>query len=910
MRRCEYLENELKSLGFVESFQKYRMCDPRWSPEKSVLHHMEGGDARVSQSGVNLLVRYLRQIGVRGGKMEFSEVMKSLDCTTAGGFGTSTTVKHKSGLVLNLDDVDMDDYEEWYKKLPERVKVDDLPPEMIVFMFITFLKIKEEVSKSTKIDIGDYRTFFCTPFVQLVLSKMSEEVFNQSLTKCGFLFKGEDMRSSIRELYATAKKEQALQSDATLLDRSIFRGLLSQVQDIRKTFGSTMSKGMRFAILNPVVAYVDEIGVVWLVKFQRPQVSGRDSTTEDDFLVLALVLCELFVNLDIPCGDFYLVGVGDDMTAYVSPRFRDKVTVALIIEHFARFNITQKCWQVLTMQDFKFLGAGIVESVDGPQPVWDLERSVVRLAYRDRKEKTFTYLQRVLGVYAYNVYHPKVHLLIAHFQKCFERWSKFLSASEMATLRRIVDEIPGFYWRPQCRATAKGGPNSNIMAMSVKRSAGIPSERVALKTLKNCSSTLEGAQWLEQSLDPFHDRELPHVGMPDSEKGLSVIKTITKRFSVGNGNTGGNTWDAQLMICRELQSASGFASSVQPNFPDETLTNQPAPFIDVSGATLGRDGGGVTVHTGASAADLRMGLSYGAFYAVVPFGNVLSNSAQPMITKNGYRVVGGGVEIHDTTPELYRSGFITISDLPNQNDSIDCVAIGVSPSAAPYDEGVDVVYDERVEPNMFANLAAAQNQPNTVEWRMSEGAYIPFRLDVDKGVHYAKHEGFVYWNSSDVDGKCFVAADSKFDGGWGTRATWSLPSNIQPLTAYLTGLDPHVTFDVIVKWIIEEFPNPGDGSLMPLSRPSIAQDNEALQAYKRIVSELPLGVPVSENGFGDFFRGVLRVAKSIASPIYEAVKPALMAHPIGRAVVAGVEGTKAAAKSMKRSTAAAKGKKK
>jgi hypothetical protein len=73
--------------------------------------------------------------------------------------------------------------------------------------------------------------------------------------------------------------------------------------------------------------------------------------------------------------------------------------------------------------------------------------------------------------------------------------------------------------------------------------------------------------------------------------------------------------------------------------------------------------------------------------------------------------------------------------------------------------------------------------------------------------------------------------------------------------AYFTGLPANTVLKINYNIWIERFPSEADRDLCVLAKPSADFDPVALEAYARILQVMPIGVPVAENGFGDWFAG-------------------------------------------------------
>jgi len=73
----------------------------------------------------------------------------------------------------------------------------------------------------------------------------------------------------------------------------------------------------------------------------------------------------------------------------------------------------------------------------------------------------------------------------------------------------------------------------------------------------------------------------------------------------------------------------------------------------------------------------------------------------------------------------------------------------------------------------------------------------------------------------------------------------------------ITGLQPQATLQVTVKYFVERIPTIAQPDLLVLTRPPSPYDGLALEIYSRVMTHLPVGVPVSENPLGEWFNDIM-----------------------------------------------------
>jgi hypothetical protein len=458
---------KLVELGFGASFDTYALCNPRWTPKYSILDHTQESITYVP--GVQqerFVVRYLQSLGVRpqhAENIDFHTLLKDMNWSTSAGFGFTQKYQHKHHMIPSLMVNPFHGYKEWYSTLPDGEFT--LDPTTLNPNWIIDVKVKEEISKRTKIEKQDYRTFFCVPVEGIVEGKLQQEACNRLLTSRGFMFKGEENRSEMTWLWKRlisniADGAVVYQFDASKLDRTLPRSVISSCFTVRDLLGFKTEEDYKFFSLHPVVHYIVD-GESRFVKLKRPQVSGRDSTTEDDLLALFLIMAKPLIAAGYEPKDIYITGVGDDVTLVLK---EDRgVTCDDFIECFAEAGVTMKCWQVREPKDFDFLGASIRVCTDGvPRPYWNIGKITCKLAYSPKRETAFEYLLRVLSACSYVYYHPEFIKLEEYYQWSYEGLKNKLTVSEVDTLEELYHDIGNYYVRLQ------GGSNLNEMGKGKK----------------------------------------------------------------------------------------------------------------------------------------------------------------------------------------------------------------------------------------------------------------------------------------------------------------------------------------------------------------------------------------------------------------------------------------------------------
>lgn len=345
--------------------------------------------------------------------------------------------------------------------------------------------------------------------------------------------------------------------------------------------------------------------------------------------------------------------------------------------------------------------------------------------------------------------------------------------------------------------------------------------------------TPEGLVWLFQSLDGFHDTELPATGLPDGQNSRSLVQTIRRQMIVTApvGLAAGAKFDARIDITPLTQCYTTTA-------PQDCLV----AALVVSGAMPAGTPGtqqffpGVTVHTLPSVDPFISNL--GSHFSLNNVALPLSNAPR--------RIVSVAFEAVNTTPALYRGGTVMAYRTPTA--MVEGVAsAGIAPFAP--------VANLTVAMGLPITFADITKDPRTLTWGAEEGAYVngafydvqnmPFP-QFDNKIAVLATRGVNY--NGDV---CFARAVQ----GGGTY-----DYRLQPIHyggAWFSGLDANTTLQVTVKYTVEDLLNVQEANF-PLTRLTPPADPVALEIYSRAVAALPVGCRVSENPLGEWFNEVMQ----------------------------------------------------
>lgn len=361
-------------------------------------------------------------------------------------------------------------------------------------------------------------------------------------------------------------------------------------------------------------------------------------------------------------------------------------------------------------------------------------------------------------------------------------------------------------------------------------------DRIIDSLCQSMRITPDGKRWLKLALDPFPDETRTCGGYPDIISSKSNIVPYKLTTTV-TGAAFATPWDCNILF-------GGFTDST----PLRSTTKVNNRFSAVGQGATAYDIGGVQIRSALTGTSLTL-------------PTVSSNLFANLPTDRPWRVLSGGIEVYNETEPLYRSGKVVCWRQPTTQDDkftagiLDAAATSVSPVTA---------CTTTTAPE---NLSNAQNLPDSTNWSAEEGAYIVFAMAGTTNTPNVYPEGVTIapapWYHDiavPVDYFPVINGASPNQTLGGAYNNCSVPFNSCGM--YFADLSIQTKLDIVWHLVVEIFPPPTDRLLSALATPSAELDYNAFTLYSRALRNLPVGVPVRDNGLGTFF---LEAAKSIAS---------------------------------------------
>jgi len=365
-------------------------------------------------------------------------------------------------------------------------------------------------------------------------------------------------------------------------------------------------------------------------------------------------------------------------------------------------------------------------------------------------------------------------------------------------------------------------------------------------SLKQRNITQEGQEWLTLALDPFHDFKVPIAGYPDMDGSNTVVSHYD--FYQDVSSVGGVAWDAHVIFNPYIFSRALAGMTLNVGATLGTQAALTTPF------TLNA----VSVLTAAAGADLWPTSLVWAPAGFVETAGIVGTTA----IYGQCRIIGGAIEIVNTTPAMYNGGSITAYRVPSHR-----IETNIKMTDATAGNLVDGTCLGIYDMDYPENAAKAAKLYGTESWKAEEGVYMPLAFNSHETAlsHWANE--VVTWGIPSSEGGFTVC--TKVTGGAATTTPGPAAikkTNLCACGAFLTGLNANATFRVKLRLYVEKCPSVNEAELAVLASPSAPFDVKALEAYSMILRKLPIACKQGDNANGDWFKNILKTIDGLARP--------------------------------------------
>jgi hypothetical protein len=379
--------------------------------------------------------------------------------------------------------------------------------------------------------------------------------------------------------------------------------------------------------------------------------------------------------------------------------------------------------------------------------------------------------------------------------------------------------------------------------------------------------TKDGAEWLLMATDPFHDYKLQLAGYPDMDGALSTVQMYTDTVTITkpSGTTG--EWDCCV-----------------GNYPLVTVVDTTNGYWrnDLCAGTTGwyqdtiETGTGnawqvkpITVTAGDSGTELN------PVDETSTFGNIEFSGCQTCsqgLRTVKARIIAQGIEVHNVTPELYKSGSVIVGMIPQDISKNYRKVYNNTGPASGYRPTADFL-------SLPSTSEDAIRVVNSSQWEASRGAYLPVSLStMNNDPENASSSDLVLRATAVQTGtpcSSMVAKPVASGNEYFASDMINQLAHTNSHYAFFSGLSAESVLTITTRSFVEFFPGT-NSTITPMCSPSSGFDIRALVLYSYMLREMPAGVPVDENPAGEYFRKIAHIALKViqyASPALALLGP-------------------------------------
>ncbi len=386
-----------------------------------------------------------------------------------------------------------------------------------------------------------------------------------------------------------------------------------------------------------------------------------------------------------------------------------------------------------------------------------------------------------------------------------------------------------------------------------KRARAILNELVQSRQLST-----EAVNYLAALLDPFHDEPLPSPCWPDGQSARSVPRTEQTLITVNRGTVPDGLWDCFIIFVPYMKGSTMAAYDYN--------TYGLAPVLRAANVETLAPGWNVLKHASGSWTLASPG--------IVSEDQNLSPAGNQPLWPAARRLVGSGLEVVNTTSELYKQGSVTYWRAATERTNVQLVS-----GASDYREYIWTS-------GMPFSLAEIGVMPDTITEHAKEGAMLIAAPDgVEQPIRNCTGKTLIYGssNASRLGGPIYCAIPTT-----GTnQSTFDFrDAHFNFSGCFFSGLSSQTTLTMTARYQWEDFPQPYEGSLVSLARPAPPYDPIMMEILTRVIRDMPVGCRQRDNPLGEWFNQIMDTIAAIAPTLTGLPYVGAFAGPIGMAAKA------------------------
>lgn len=619
--------------------------------------------------------------------------------------------------------------------------------------------------------------------------------------------------------------------------------------------------------------------------------SGSGMTTRDNIIAHIIVMCFLLTKAyhekmgEMPSLELLeqqIVALfGDDCVASVDDEFNYICQFDWLKTNIWHFGLELKFLEVSTTDDLSrlsFLGAHFTLKSGKYLPRYSTSRLAFSCVYGENQPRREEYAQKLFTLMVMS-YATEEYQIFKDAATYYFKNEHFTTPTELALQRSFPindDSLWSFFTGaescgfhdlfffhedvtvPQAQLDG-GGTNHNVC--TIKMTTKMNNAQLILnKAVENKILTASGLQWLKVATNPCPDGPVTYSGMPDQITGKSVAFEITQELNLIKSSTlAPGNWSVRIGTHPFVTQYTGCHGTTRGAFSQKTI---PASECEVNG---------VAIQQAVDGQPFVYGNVVGQYQGIN-----LPNE----YTEGSVRVCGMGLEVINTTSELYKQGLCTIATMSQPDVEPYYFVNGVEANNYASSSGFPV----RGLPVNLSEMVLLDH----AQWNAADGAYIPIRMKPNRTVNLPTPNQPIIYTGDDPSSTTatvlptiqpkisFVTlAGSTTQFGIMDKNVIKCPSDSAVIM--LTGLSEQTSLTVRVRYWLERFPSDAEPELLPLTKMSARYDPMALEIYSKWLSVAPVGCKFTDNPDGEWWLKTLGSLASLVGPLIT-----MIPHPIAK----------------------------
>lgn len=349
------------------------------------------------------------------------------------------------------------------------------------------------------------------------------------------------------------------------------------------------------------------------------------------------------------------------------------------------------------------------------------------------------------------------------------------------------------------------------------------------------------------ALDPFHDFTVDVDGLPDEHCNDSVVRVIRKQTNISKpASLPAGNWDLWIITLpisttvRMKNTVYDGNSATMGVCVQGSDNDYPGNFSTITAIAVPSGYGWYGDDVSAYASNL--------YNNNVTHGALDSSVIYPFVPA---RVIGGGYEVVNATPEMYKGGTVMVASSSNDEKFLSVNYWRQLTASTPGSVGAKVW---RIPPSDQSSVAAV---PGCRTWGANDGLYLPFALKLNDLNYSIGTKQPLVFNGGNGTRNSLVSDASVMSTGSMLPTSTTRDIGIEVQVACFQGLSDYASLTLKSLIVVETAPT-ALSSELALATPSAPYDPRILELYRNVLCESGLGCPQTDNPKGEWWAHIVK----------------------------------------------------